>query len=165
MTRDNGFQQIRWVGRRDLSADQLAAHPNFAPIRIAQHALGQNLPERDMMVSPQHRMLMTGARAEMFFGEHEVLVAATHLVGQPGIDRMRPDGISYIHILFDQHEVIRADGAWTESFQPGDMTLAGMDDDQRNELLALFPELMDGTSFPAARRCLKSHEARVLLMA
>ena len=61
--------------------------------------------------------------------------------------------------------MIRADGAWTESFQPGDLTLAGMDDAQRNELLALFPELQAGEGFAAARRSLKAHEAKVLLMA
>ncbi|WP_151717622.1 Hint domain-containing protein [Gemmobacter serpentinus] len=165
LTRDNGYQQVRWVGRRDLSAAELARNPNFAPVRIAKGALGAGLPQRDMMVSPQHRMLMTSARSEMYFGEREVLVAATHLAGQPGISQLPTEGISYIHVAFAQHEIIRADGAWTESFQPGDLTLAGMDDAQRNELLALFPGLLSGAVIPAARRCLKGREARVLLSA
>jgi hypothetical protein len=120
-----------------------------------------------MMVSPQHRILFTGHRAEMLFGEHEVLVAATHLTGLSGVTRAMPQQVSYIHLMFDRHEIVRADGAWSESFQPGDMTLAGMDDAQRNELLALFPELAAGQYRPflSARRSLRAHEARVLLMA
>lgn len=163
LTRDSGFQPIRWVGRRDLTAAELAVKPRFNPVRIAQGALGGNLPERDMLVSPQHRMLMTGARAELLFGEHEVLVAATHMVGMAGVDRVMPDEVSYIHILFDRHEVVRADGAWSESFQPGVQTMTGLEAAQRAEILALFPNLGLGESYPAARLTLKAKEAQVLL--
>ncbi|EEW26412.1 Hint domain-containing protein [Rhodobacter ferrooxidans] len=164
LTRDHGLQTIRWVGRRDLSRADLARQPRLSPVRIRKGALGGALPDRDMLVSPQHRMLFSGARAEMFFGEDEVLVAATHLVGEAGVERIFPNGVSYIHIMFDQHEIISADGAWTESFQPGDLTLKGLDQAQRDELLMLFPELADmGSFYPAARRTLRSHEARVML--
>ncbi|MDO8327776.1 MAG: Hint domain-containing protein, partial [Cypionkella sp.] len=165
LTRDSGFQPIRWVGRRDLTAAELAVQPRFNPVRIAQGALGGDLPERDMLVSPQHRMLMTGARAELLFGEHEVLVAATHMVGMSGVGRVMPETVSYIHILFDRHEVVRADGAWSESFQPGAQTLNGLDAAQRAEILALFPTLALGGNYPAARLTLKAKEAQVLLRA
>ena len=165
-TRDNGFQTIRWIGKRDLSVAEILAAPQFAAVKIAQGALGYNLPERDMLVSPQHRMLMAGARAEMLFGEHEVLVAATHLIGKAGICRAQTQAVTYIHILFDQHEIIRADGAWSESFQPGELTLAGMGSAQRDEIFALFPQLQRGEAFyPAARITLKAPEARVLISA
>ena len=163
LTRDSGFQPIRWVGRRDLTAAELAAEPRFNPVRIAQGALGGTLPERDMLVSPQHRMLISGARAELLFGEYEVLVAATHMVGMAGVDRVMPASISYIHILFDRHEVVRADGAWSESFQPGMRTITGLEAAQRAELLALFPNLDQGETYPAARLALKAREAQVLL--
>ncbi len=52
-------------------------------------------------------------------------------------------GVTYIHLLFDAHELIEADGAWTESFQPADRTLDGMDAAQRAEIEALFPELAE----------------------
>jgi hypothetical protein len=117
-----------------------------------------------MLVSPQHRILITGPRAELLFGEHEVLVAATHLVGLPGIERVVPEGVSYIHLLFDAHEILCADGAWSESFQPAVRTLEGLESAQRDEVLALFPELATNpASFAAARQTLKAHEARVLL--
>ncbi len=119
-----------------------------------------------MNVSPQHRMLFTGPRAEMLFGEHEVLIAAIHLVGQPGVDRITPLQVTYIHLLFDQHEIICADGAWTESFQPGRRTLGGMEAEQRDEILLLFPELARRNhQFSAARMTLRAHEVKVLLAA
>jgi Ca2+-binding RTX toxin-like protein len=164
LTRDNGYQPIRWIGRRDLTGADLCAEPRFAPVQIAKGALGTNLPERNMKVSPQHRMLMTGPRAELLFGEHEVLVAATHMVGMAGITRVQPaQGVSYIHILFDQHEIVRADGTWSESFQPGMQTMSGLDSAQRGEILALFPQLAIGMTYPAARLKLKAKEAQVLL--
>ncbi len=164
LTRDHGYQAIRWVGRRDLTAAELAVEPRFNPVLIAAGALGAGVPHRDMAVSPQHRMLVTGPQSELLFGEHEVLVAAKHLVGRAGIEQRLTLGVSYIHILFDAHEIVRADGAWSESFQPGAQTLGGMDADQRAEILALFPELRRNIeAFPAARLALKAREARVLV--
>ena len=164
MTRDHGYRPIRWVGRRDLGAEELAANPAFAPVCIPQGAFGADMPERDLVVSPQHRILMHGAKAEILFGEHEVLVAATHLVGFQGVHRTQPKTISYIHILFDEHEIVRSDGAWTESFQPGDQTMGPMHSAQRAEILALFPELAQGMDvYGAARRSLRAFEAKAFL--
>jgi len=165
LTRDDGFQEIRWMAQRDLNQAELRRTASFNPVRIAKGSLGDGVPERDLVVSPQHRMLITGPRAELLFGEHEVLVAATHLIGLPGVTRIFPMAISYIHFLFDAHQIVRADGAWSESFQPGALTVAGLADPQRAELLALFPDVLDGTSHCAARMSLKAREAAVLLRA
>jgi hypothetical protein len=118
-----------------------------------------------MLVSPQHRVLIEGARAELLFGEPEVLVPAKHLIGQTDATRALPqDGVTYVHILFDEHQVVLSDGLWTESFQPATRTLDAMEDEVRDEILAIFPELVaDADAFPAARLSLKAHEARVLL--
>ena len=164
MTRDNGLQDIRWIGRRDVSLADLIVKPALRPVEIAAGALGQGLPQRDMKVSPQHRMLMMGARAEMLFGEAEVLVAATHLTALPGIETRLTAGVSYIHVLFDRHEIICANGAWTESFQPAARMVQGMEMAQRTEITELFPEIAaENFDYPAARLTLKAHEARVLL--
>jgi len=61
--------------------------------------------------------------------------------------------------------VVLSDGTWSESFQPGDRTLAGLDDAARDELFALFPELARGAAYPAARPTLKRFEAKVLTAA
>ncbi|TGD62897.1 hypothetical protein EYC08_15045 [Tabrizicola sp. WMC-M-20] len=166
LTRDSGFQDICWVGQRDLGPADLLVNPALCPVRIAAGALGDGLPRSDMLVSPQHRMLIEGARAELLFGEREVLVAAINLIGLPGIARVPARRVSYIHVMCSQHEIIQAEGAWTESFQPGIATLRSMDRGQRDEMLALFPELAEGAqAYPAARATLRAHEARVLLAA
>jgi Ca2+-binding RTX toxin-like protein len=167
VTRDHGLQPVRWIGSRSLSARELMADPTLHPVLIRKDALGPGCPDRDMMVSRQHRMLMRGPTAELLFGSPEVLVRAAHLIGLPGVTSLAPPGVTYLHVLFDRHEVILADNAWSESFQPGDRTLEGMDTAQRDELDKLFPDMVSevGTRFAAARITLKSHEARVFLAA
>ena len=165
LTRDSGYRPVRWVGRRRLIATDLATNPALQPVRIAAGALGPALPARDMVVSPQHRMLLSGPAAELLSGEAEVLAAALHLTFLPGVTREKVGTVTYIHILFDAHEIIRADGAWTESFQPGSHTLGDMDAAMRAELFSIFPELATEAgqaSFTAARVCLKRHEVRAM---
>ena len=165
-TRNNGAQTLRWVGRRDLSPRTLHDRREFQPILIRKGALGKGLPERDLLVSAQHRMLVASDLAALMFDEREVLVAAKHLVGLDGVDAMRIASVSYLHLMFDHHEVVLADGAWSESFQPGDMSLRGIGTDQRDEVLRLFPELetiagLD--AYGAARLSLKRHEAKIIV--
>jgi hypothetical protein len=162
-TRDHGAQPIRWIGDRSVTALEARRWPQLAPVRIARGALGPDLPGRDLIVSPQHRILAAGPRAELYFGEDEVLVAAIHMVGQPGITRLPAQPVRYLHLLFDRHEIVCSNGLWTESFQPGDRTLAGLGDAQRAELALLFPGLDVLCGYRSARRSLKAHEARVLL--
>ena len=165
ITRDDGVQEIHWIGSKKLTAADMIADPKLRPVLIRQGSLGNGLPERDMMVSPNHRMLMANSQTHMLFDEREVLVAAKHLVGQPGIHQVDTLGTEYIHVMFERHEVILGDGSWTESFQPGDYSLNGMDADQRDELFKLFPDLQmqDGLrGYSSARQSLKAHEARML---
>ncbi|MEO0764554.1 MAG: Hint domain-containing protein [Pseudomonadota bacterium] len=166
ITRDNGLQELRWVGRRDLGPADMQANARFQPVLIRKGALGNGAPERDMLVSPQHRMLITSDVAAVMFDEREVLVAAKHLTGLDGVDQVQTGAVSYMHLMFDQHEVVLADGAWSESFQPGDHSLRGIGAAQRGEVEALFPELQtaDGLDhYGAARLSLKRHEAQVIV--
>lgn len=166
ITRDNGLQEIRWIGQKALGWKDLAANPHLKPVLIRQGSLGNGLPERDMMVSPNHRMLVANDRTALYFDEHEVLVAAKHLVAAHGIQSIDSIGTTYVHFMFDRHEVVLSNGAWTESFQPGDMTLKGMGNAQRSEILELFPELKTEAGlndYQAARRTLRRHEARLLV--
>ena len=165
VTRDNGLQEIRWVGRRDLTASELLLRPHLRPVLIRAGSLGPNAPERDMLVSPNHRMLLTGDRSVLYFDEYEVLAAAKHLTHQAGVETIAPKGVSYLHFMFDRHEVVLANNAWTESFQPGDQSLGGMSSPQRDEIFELFPELETHTGlngYGAARMTLKRHEARLI---
>lgn len=165
ITRDNGIQEIRWVGQKALDYIDLAANPHLKPVLIRAGSLGNGLPERDMMVSPNHRMLVANDRTALYFDEHEVLVSAKHLITSAGVQTVESLGTTYIHFMFDRHEVVLGNGAWTESFQPGDYTLKGMGNAQRSEIFELFPELKTEAGlqdYSAARRTLKRHEAVLL---
>ncbi len=165
ITRDNGIQEIRWIGRKGLTGADLARSAHLKPVRINKGALGHGLPERDMLVSPNHRVLVANDKTALYFEESEVLVAAKHLTGLKGIAVEDARWVTYIHIMFDQHEVILSDGAWTESFQPGDISLGSIGNAQRNEIFELFPELQtkDGlNAYSAARRSLRKHEVQLL---
>jgi Ca2+-binding RTX toxin-like protein len=166
LTRDNGYQPVRWIGQTEVDAERLKSDPTLQPILIRRGALGRDTPDRDMLVSRQHRMLITGTRSELLFGEGEVLVRARHLVALPDVFEAIVPSVTYLHLMFDRHEVVMGDGAWTESFQPGDLSLGGIDADQRAELLALFPQLAQpgmAAGYAAARPTLRSYEVRLLL--
>ena len=166
VTRDNGLQTIRWVGKKHLSGRDLFARPKLRPILIRAGSLGPNLPDRDMMVSPNHRMLLVSEQAQLLFEESEVLVAAKHLVGMDGVQQVDSLGVEYVHFLCDNHEVVLANGAWSESFQPGAYSMGSIDRAQREEIYDLFPELRNREAledFSAARLTLKRHEASLLV--
>ena len=166
ITRDNGIQEIRWIGAKSLDLNGLKAAPHLRPVLIRKGSLGDGLPERDMMVSPNHRMLVANERTSLYFDEREVLVSAKHLVDNKGVAQVDMLGTTYIHFMFDRHEVVLADGTWTESFQPGDYSLKGIGNAQRSEILELFPELKTTqgvAEYTAARKSLKTHEAMLLM--
>ena len=157
VTRDHGLQPIRWIQSRTVPAID-----RFAPIRIRQNVLTGL--ESDLLVSPQHRMLFQGYSAELLFGETEVLVSARHLIDNKAVTREEGGMVTYIHMMFDQHEIVFAEGAATESFHPGDVGLSAIKDEAREELFAIFPELraMPNSYGNTARRCLKKHEAQLI---
>ena len=166
LTRDHGYQTLRWVGRKTLEPADLRRNMALQPILIRRGALGPNSPQRDTMVSRQHRVLVQDGRCELLFGEPEVFVRALHLLDLPDVLAAVLPTVTYLHLMFDRHEVIRADGIWSESFQPGPRSLGGLDDDQQAEVFAVFPTLdqpVTATTYAAARLTLKAHEARVLL--
>lgn len=166
ITRDNGIQEIRWIGAKALTGQQLVQNPQLKPILIQAGSLGKGLPEHDMLVSPNHRILLSNDKTALYFEEREVLAAAKHLTGMAGVDAVDAMGTTYIHFMFDQHEVVLSNGAWTESFQPGDQTLNGIGEAQRSEIFELFPELqtLDGIdAYQSARRSLRKHEAKLLV--
>ncbi|MBM1220638.1 Hint domain-containing protein [Ponticoccus sp. SC2-23] len=155
-TKDHGPIPIRWRGKR-----RIAGIGDFAPIRFDAGAFGNPRP---LLVSPQHRMLVTGWRAELWFGEEEVLVAAKHLVNGTSIRVTPMRQVEYHHILFDGHEIVESEGILSESFHPG-AYIMGTDDVMRNEIFELFPELRakPETAVPrTARVVLKGSEASVL---
>lgn len=157
LTKDNGAQPVRWVGRR-----RVAAVGPLAPIRIAQNTFGEH---GELLVSPQHRVLVRDALAELLFGDTEVLIAAKDLVNDRSVRPLEGGEVDYVHVLFDAHQVIFSEGLATESFLPGPHTTRGFERETIEELRQIFPELdpETGRGFPAAaRRTLRRHEAVLL---
>jgi len=162
MTRDNGPQTISWIGKRSMSGNTPS---HLLPIRIKANALGEGLPKRDLLVSPQHRILVTDWRAELMFGASEVLVAAKHLVTDSDIRVATDlDGFEYFHILFESHQTVFSEGLPSESFHPGDFSIKTLSEESRSEVLELFPELADDVASygPATHTSLKAFEAKAL---
>lgn len=141
-TQHHGMQPIRWIGRRKISAELMAAQPRLRPIRISARALGQGLPRQDLLVSPQHRILIDSPIAQRMFGAREILIAAKKLIGLPGIAPVEAtEAVTYFHILFDRHEVIFGNGAPSESLYTGPEALRAIPAEAQEELRLLFPGL------------------------
>ncbi len=154
LTRDNGAQPVRWIGKRVVTG-----RGDFAPVRIAAGILGN---QRDLFVSPQHRMLVQDWRAQMFLGEDEVLCPAVRLCNGDTIHRVPRDSVTYVHVMFDSHEIVFAEGAPSESFAIGDLHCANGSAAHR-ELAEIFPELDEmKQSFVLARRTARGFETEVM---
>ena len=164
-TMDSGPQDILWTGHRRLSGARLHAMPQLRPVRFRAGALGIGRPDADLIVSPQHRMLVRSAAARALFRTDEVLVAAEHLLNGHSIavDRDMRD-VTYIHVLFARHNVIWANGLETESFHPAHMDLATLETGQHAALLQVMPDLARSAQDYGgdARRSLSPAEAALL---
>lgn len=158
VTRDNGPQSVRWIGKTDV-----VAHGLDAPIRFEADALGTH---DAVEFSPNHRVLVSSVLAELYFGSFEVLVKAKHLVDGKSIWR-RADGsaVTYVHILFDEHQIVYGNGLASESYHPAALSVGSFDAETQAEILRLMPDLNDLNGFgygPAARRSLRAFESRLL---
>lgn len=134
-TQHNGAQPIRWMGSCLVA---LSTSSKLCPIRITAGAHGNSLPTRDLLVSRQHRLFIS---SRMFHCD-SVLTSAINLTKLPSIsiDESLPY-ISYFHLMFDQHEVIFAQGAPAESLYAGTEVLKSVPKDALQEIQTLFPEL------------------------
>lgn len=164
-TKDNGAQSVLWTGQRRMTGARLYAMPHLRPIRFRSGALGIDRPDEDLLVSPQHRMLVKGAAAQCLFHAHEVLVAAEDLLndGSICIDRTLRE-VTYVHVLMERHQIVWANGLETESFHPSNTALETVDLAQRAGLLDILPGLANDpfTYGDFARRNLTSSEAAIL---
>lgn len=165
-TRDNGAQEIEWIGSRRMTGARLMAMPHLRPVRIRAGALGIDRPEEELLVSPEHRMLVRGAAARELFNTDEVLVAARHLVNGTSVSsdaQMRE--VTYIHLLLPAHQILWANNVETESFHPASADFNTLADGDRRRLLNYRPELESNPfSYGAmARRTLNGSEAAILM--
>ena len=162
-TRDHGPRPIRRVLRRSFGAAALNRSPHLRPIRIGAGAFGPGAPDRDLLVSPQHRFPISGRNTALLFAESEVLATAASLCGDCIFIERAVRRVTYIHLLFDGHEIIFANGLATESYHPGEHARAGMDAATRAELGAIFPDLTEpGPANAIAAPALRFYEGVAL---
>ena len=112
VTRNNGLQPIRWIGRRSYKGRFLIANRDLMPICFRQGSIADHVPQRDLWVSQHHAMYIDG-----------VLIEAKDLRNDVSI--YQADGaeqVDYFHVELWNHDVIIAEGAFSETF---------LDDDNR----------------------------------
>lgn len=165
-TRDNGAQPIEWIGSRRMTGARFFVMPHLRPVRIRPGALGIERPEGELLVSPEHRLLVRGAAARDLFNTDEVLVAARHLVNgrNVGVDTTIKE-VTYIHLLLPDHQILWANNVETESFHPASADFSTLKDEDRMRLLVRKPELEHNpfSYGDMARRTLSDSEAAILM--
>ncbi|MTI01234.1 Hint domain-containing protein [Roseibium sp. RKSG952] len=165
VTADGSCKPLRWVGKRRLSAHELKIDSHLCPIRIRANSFSKGCPQRDLLISPQHRIAVTSASMELYYADSMMLAPAKGMVDGRDITQMPPDqDVIYIHLLFDSHELVKVEGVWSESFYPGDTTMSAVSPATRRELFELFPELtLNAKSYgPTVLPVLKPYEVRAL---
>lgn len=166
VTRDRGEERLRWIGHHTICTETLAAIPTLAPVLVSRGALGPGLPARDTLLSPNHRVLLNDWRAERYVGSPEALAPVHALVDGAGIRRQIPaGGLTYIQLVFDRHEILRANGLEAESFHAAGAALESLEPALRAALFRACPHLMFGRCGDPARPVLAESDTRRLLAA
>ena len=165
-TRDNGAQEILWIGSRRMTGARLFVMPHLRPVRIRIGALGIERPEEELLVSPDHRMLVRGPSAQALFNTSEVLVPARDLINDSTISvDLTVREVTYVHLLLANHQIVWANNVETESFHPANAELSSLAEGDRTRLLGQFPDLaFDPHLYGGyARRNLTPSESAILM--
>ncbi len=156
-TLDSGSQRVRWVGRTTV-----VGQGDFAPIRFEVGTIGNWKP---IELSPQHRVLVKSAAAELLFGVNEVLVPAKAFLCLPGVSVAPQSLVEYFHVLFDKHEIVRVDGAFCESLLVADGSMQSLEQALIQGMLGEQPEpIFYDDPMHAVRLCLTVREGKALLL-
>lgn len=131
-----------------------------APILVGKGALGPGRPDRDLVISPQHRILVGGAGQLPTLVDHEALSPAKALAGLRGIRRMHGRRtVRWVHFALETHQIVRSNGCYTESLLLGPMVLGRLSNRQRDHLRSVFrPGDRTHWNGKVARPCLKVRE-------
>ncbi|KAA0912072.1 Hint domain-containing protein [Aquicoccus porphyridii] len=164
-TKDNGAQDVLWIGSRRMTGARLFAMPRLRPVRIRAGALGVGRPDEELIVSPEHRMVVKGSVARALFNTDEVLVRAKDMVnGRDVVTDSQLREVTYVHLLLPAHQVVWANGVETESFHPANTAISTLGARDRERLLRRFPafEYSPRSYGDYARRNLSESEAAIM---
>lgn len=132
-TLHTGAQRVIWTGQRTVLGTG-----TMAPVTLRAGAYGTTA---DLTVSPNHRILVEGAVSEVVTGCNSVLIAAKHLVDGHRVIRRKPDLVTYVHVLFERHEIVTTQGCQSESFFLSPDSAALLGPVQTTEIRRLFPDM------------------------
>ncbi|MDP4033585.1 MAG: Hint domain-containing protein [Pseudorhodobacter sp.] len=139
LTRDHGAQPLRWLGHATLRG--VGA---FAPVVISKGTMGN---AGDLIVSQHHRMFLYQRRRGPGVPTAELLVQARHLVDGAAIFLRIGGFVDYFSLVFDQHEIIYAEGIPAESLMVNEATLSRLPADLAADVKAQFPGLSQNQHF------------------
>ncbi|MCR9155940.1 MAG: Hint domain-containing protein [Rhodobacteraceae bacterium] len=162
LTLDNGSQPVLWVRRHVQRLNHRC--DKSAPILIRASTLGKKRPHKDLIVSPQHRILVGGQGQLDDHFQGEAFVPAKALTVLPGIRQLlgRRTAI-WVHFACARHEIVIADGCFSETLLLGDMVMAGLTMQERYGLHRAFLTSQAGSqplNGPPARPCMAVRHCR-----
>ncbi|SDW15472.1 Hint domain-containing protein [Ruegeria halocynthiae] len=162
ITLDGEPQVIQWIGSKKLRRSGLRANPKMRPVMVRQDALGPGIPKADLLVSPQHRLMVRSKVAQRVLGDFEALIPARKLTRLPGVEVVDTcDEVEYFHFALEQHSIVVAHRAYTESLYFGPEALKMLDADAVEELTFLFPEHFIEQASPMPARAMHSHRKHI----
>ena len=139
LTLDSDAQVIKWIGSKRMSWFDLIANPKLYPVRVRKNALGSGMPDRDLHVSPQHRILVRSKVAQRVLGDFEALVPAIKLVGHPGIEIDKSvKEVEYFHFALEHHSIVHAQATYAETLYLGPQACEALGEPAVEELNFCF---------------------------
>ncbi len=129
---------VLWVAKRHISNAEMHSTPALAPILIKAGSLGCNLPDADLTLSKQHRILLSHPDHSLAFDCPDILMPAAYLPREIATVKPAKDGVTYYHLLFARHEIVISNGLMSESFQPGIVSINGLSLAARHSFVTRF---------------------------
>ncbi|EBA07451.1 Hint domain-containing protein [Sagittula stellata] len=135
LTHDGRAEPVVWVGRTRVTWAEQMGNARRRPVRIGKDALGPGVPERAVMVSPQHRVMVRGRLVARMARGGEALVPALSLTALAPVRQMPSlPGLDYVHIACARHVLLLAEGVAVESVLPEPQALQEMGPAERETL-------------------------------
>jgi collagen type I alpha len=96
---------IVWIGRRAIDCVRHPTPRNVWPVRIRRGAFGDDTPQRDLLLSPDHAVFVDG-----------VLIPVKYLINESSVAQARRRAVEYFHVELPRHEVVLAEALPVESY-------------------------------------------------
>ena len=140
----SGLQPVQMVWKRRVTREQM---------RLRPRAIGPMMPQRDLLVAPDHRLLIPGFRLAGMPDNVCVLAEARKIAGTS--DAIFADNtmesVTFYQLVFDRHQVLAANGLPVESFLPDAAAIDALGGEMRDALEERYPELREAPdAYPAA---------------